>query len=188
MTQEELGKLMGVTGVTIMRYEKGQREPSLEQLQKIADILHVEPSYLVGWHTGFLLERIRQEHGLSQEVLAQKADIPLNDLQAYEQNPETVKVDALAKLLSALGHPIEDTQSYREIRKAEALLNDAVKENEDAQYGVRVTKLEMAFLMLNERGQRTAIQRLVELAQIPDYQNQEVTAEQRSAVLQECEE
>lgn len=47
LTQEELGKRVGVTGVAIMRYEKGARQPRLEQLQAIADALNVRLSDLV---------------------------------------------------------------------------------------------------------------------------------------------
>jgi len=36
LTQEQLGKKLGITGVTIMRYEKNQRQPRLEQLGRIA--------------------------------------------------------------------------------------------------------------------------------------------------------
>ena len=52
MTQEELGELIGVTGVTIMRYEKGQREPRMDQLQKIGDVLGINWTYLVGSSIG----------------------------------------------------------------------------------------------------------------------------------------
>ena len=48
LTQEQLGEKIGVTGVTIMRYEKEQREPSYKQLQKIADALHVNWLYFLG--------------------------------------------------------------------------------------------------------------------------------------------
>lgn len=52
MTQEELGELVGVTGVTIMRYEKGQREPRMDQLQKIGDVLGINWTYLIGSPVG----------------------------------------------------------------------------------------------------------------------------------------
>lgn len=39
LTQEELGIAIGVTGVTIMRYEKGTRNPSSEIISKIASVL-----------------------------------------------------------------------------------------------------------------------------------------------------
>lgn len=48
LTQEQLGEKIGVTGVTIMRYEKNQREPRLEQLDKIAEALGVSLSRLMG--------------------------------------------------------------------------------------------------------------------------------------------
>lgn len=41
MTQVELGEKVGVSGVAIMRYEKGQRQPRYDQLQRIANALGV---------------------------------------------------------------------------------------------------------------------------------------------------
>lgn len=41
LTQEELGKKIGVTGVAVMRYERGQRQPRPAQIQAIADALGV---------------------------------------------------------------------------------------------------------------------------------------------------
>lgn len=38
MTQEQLGRELGVTGVAVMRYEKGQRQPSINQRLLMADI------------------------------------------------------------------------------------------------------------------------------------------------------
>lgn len=49
LTQEELENLVGLSGVAIMRYEKGQREPSIKTIQEIAKILNVTPNMLVGW-------------------------------------------------------------------------------------------------------------------------------------------
>lgn len=47
LTQEELGERVGVTGVTIMRYEKNQRQPRLKQLSRIALALNISVSELV---------------------------------------------------------------------------------------------------------------------------------------------
>lgn len=49
LTQEQLGNLVGVSGVSIMRYEKGDREPRWDMINKIADALGVTPAKLVGW-------------------------------------------------------------------------------------------------------------------------------------------
>ena len=48
LTQEQLGEKVGVTGVTIMRYEKNQREPRLKKLFEIAAATEVSPAYLMG--------------------------------------------------------------------------------------------------------------------------------------------
>ena len=48
MSQEELGKLIGVTKVSVSGYEKGTRVPSMEVLNKILDIFHISADYLLG--------------------------------------------------------------------------------------------------------------------------------------------
>ncbi|KXL52825.1 transcriptional repressor DicA [Anaerotignum neopropionicum] len=49
MTQEDLGKAIGMSGVAIMRYEKGQREPNKNVVEKIAKALGVNPNFLMDW-------------------------------------------------------------------------------------------------------------------------------------------
>lgn len=49
LTQEDLGKAIGMSGVAIMRYEKGQREPNKGVIEKIANVLGVNPNYLMDW-------------------------------------------------------------------------------------------------------------------------------------------
>lgn len=48
MTQEQLGKMLGVAGVSVMRYEKNTRQPRMERLREIADVLGVTVGYLLG--------------------------------------------------------------------------------------------------------------------------------------------
>lgn len=48
LTQDELGKRVGVTGVAIMRYEKGTRQPSISQLLSIASALDTSLTELLG--------------------------------------------------------------------------------------------------------------------------------------------
>lgn len=48
LTQEELGKMINVTKVSICCYEKGTRLPSLETLSELADIFNVSIDYFVG--------------------------------------------------------------------------------------------------------------------------------------------
>lgn len=48
MSQDELGKLVGVTKVSISGYENGTRVPSMDVLNKILDIFHISADYLMG--------------------------------------------------------------------------------------------------------------------------------------------
>lgn len=47
MTQEELARQVGVSWVTVSRWERGEHEPPLQMLRRIADALGVQPSELL---------------------------------------------------------------------------------------------------------------------------------------------
>lgn len=48
ITQDQLGKALGITRQAISNYEKGLREPDYETLESIADYFNVDMSYLLG--------------------------------------------------------------------------------------------------------------------------------------------
>jgi len=48
MSQETLGKLLGVTKVSVSGYENGTRMPSLDVLQGMIDVFGVSADYLLG--------------------------------------------------------------------------------------------------------------------------------------------
>lgn len=48
MSQEELGKLLGVTKVSISGYEKGIRVPSMEVMEKMLEVFNISADYLMG--------------------------------------------------------------------------------------------------------------------------------------------
>ena len=48
MSQEDLGKLLGVTKVSISGYENGTRIPSLDILHGILDVFGISADYLLG--------------------------------------------------------------------------------------------------------------------------------------------
>ena len=47
MTQAELAIMLGVTEMTISNYERGEREPSIDNLKKMADIFGVTVDELI---------------------------------------------------------------------------------------------------------------------------------------------
>ena len=69
ITQSELAARIGVTSATITRYEKGQREPRLDQLQKIAEALNVSSISTVGHdERGFFVED-EIEEGYERKII-----------------------------------------------------------------------------------------------------------------------
>ena len=48
MTQEDLGKLLNVSKVSICGYEKGTRTPTMENFLDLIEILDLEPDYVLG--------------------------------------------------------------------------------------------------------------------------------------------
>ncbi|WP_311403657.1 helix-turn-helix domain-containing protein [Limosilactobacillus vaginalis] len=49
ISQTELSNVLGVSFVSISRYERGLSEPNLATWERLAKALHVSPAYLVGW-------------------------------------------------------------------------------------------------------------------------------------------
>ena len=54
ISQRELGKLIGVAGTVISKYERGICNPSVENLIKMADIFNVSVDTLVGHNSSIL--------------------------------------------------------------------------------------------------------------------------------------
>lgn len=48
LSQEELGKMLGVSKVSISKYENGLQHPDLEKLLQLSDIFGVSIDYLLG--------------------------------------------------------------------------------------------------------------------------------------------
>ena len=48
LSQEELGKLIGVSKVAISHYERGIEQPKINNLRKLIEILEITPNYILG--------------------------------------------------------------------------------------------------------------------------------------------
>ena len=48
LSQKRLAQEVGVSEITILRWEKGQSSPNSEKLKKLAQILEVTPNELLG--------------------------------------------------------------------------------------------------------------------------------------------
>lgn len=57
LTTTELGKIIGCSNPTITHYERGDREPSLEMLCKLADFFECSVDYLIGHENHAITDR-----------------------------------------------------------------------------------------------------------------------------------
>ena len=48
-TQQDIANKLNVSQNAVYNWESGKREPSLEIIEKLAEIYNVSPSYIVGW-------------------------------------------------------------------------------------------------------------------------------------------
>lgn len=52
LTQKQLAKLVGVTDVTISRWESGQREPIASDFLRLCEVLGMEFEWFIGKESG----------------------------------------------------------------------------------------------------------------------------------------
>lgn len=165
MTQEELGAKLGVSGVTIMRYEKNQREPSINRFFELSDKLNVPIINLIG---GF---------GALDPVL------PPNMQGA---NIDNAKIDSefMTYLLFRFFTLDENMPNYELVREnlillarssklqfAEDILTDSYFEKGiHSNDSNTLSKMAHAFDRLNPTGKEKAVERVEELTEIPKYQ------------------
>lgn len=79
ITQEELGKVLGVGKTTISQYESETRKPDAEMLRRIAEYFNVSVDYLLGLideKVSFLKENIPTYN----KQVAHRTDDPLSEL------------------------------------------------------------------------------------------------------------
>ena len=90
-TQEELGKLIGVSKTCICNYEAGAREPESNTIAKLAEIFNVDINYLFQWQTDY------ENGGIKIPVLGRvAAGIPIEaitDILDYEEIPAEMMKD-----------------------------------------------------------------------------------------------
>lgn len=58
ITQKEIAEILGISQAAYSLYEKGQREPKYEMLEKIADFFNVSVGFLVSGRKDYIYERI----------------------------------------------------------------------------------------------------------------------------------
>jgi len=76
LTQEELAQEIGVSKITILRWENGERQIKPEKAQQLADYFGVSVGYLLGYEEAKTLENILKD---AEEYLEMTEDDLLSD-------------------------------------------------------------------------------------------------------------
>lgn len=175
LTQEKFAKEIGIGLASLQRYESGERSPTLDTLEKIADGLNLGMGELLG-DTSFthmfafsenvlfeeegILMDIREQFKLTQEFFSKAAGIDLDRYIQIEENkvkPTDSEMSDIYNLLKSYGFKKSDMQfmKYGDSNWTWA----SEKEN-----------LLHYYDQLNKQGQEKAIESVELLTKIPEYQ------------------
>lgn len=143
LSQEELGKLLGVTRQTIAAWEKGDRAPSLEQLSKLARSLNIP--------LDLLLEKTKD----SESTLLFRADNPESlgpELRALlsRKSQDYASVEKMTGELSALP-PSHNLEGY------DPMLSEAMGREIRDWLGVEQAPLGDVLSLLEEKGLKVVL-------------------------------
>ncbi|MFR5179495.1 MAG: helix-turn-helix domain-containing protein [Ruthenibacterium lactatiformans] len=169
---KEVSENLGVTIAALSRYELDQREPSLDILRKLADELKLPISFFIGeppfdnlelldLFKSVIIYNLQLHNFMASNIAVSSVDnytyyqVVANHISSIKQLSE--------KELSII-YKSEDGTQGKEEKQAFTQYYISLGNNE-----MRV-KLTRAFNELNDLGQQKAIERLEELAKIPDYQ------------------
>lgn len=107
VTTYQVSKATGITQSTFSNWKSRRNLISSENGKKIADYFKVPIDYLMGnrfiEEMGHIIQEERIEQGLSQEELANEANISIDDLKSYEEDDEPVREDIFDDIAAALG-------------------------------------------------------------------------------------
>ncbi|MGT2648087.1 helix-turn-helix domain-containing protein [Streptococcus uberis] len=103
LTQEELAKEIGVTKLTISRWENNERTPKADKAKVLADFFEVDLEYLLGTREvnfGKTLKDLREMHYLTIDDAAKELDIDVDILSELENQKEPNVSKKMLKKLS----------------------------------------------------------------------------------------
>ncbi|MDS5670468.1 helix-turn-helix transcriptional regulator [Streptococcus pneumoniae] len=122
LTQEELASIIGVTKLTILRWENGERVPKADKAQLLADYFGVTVPYLLGYHEKTIAFKFpSDEEGFYKETqkLIDMAENIEQDSEIYSQVQQVKDMAILIrssrkKIKTRYGQKVYDVLSDKE--------------------------------------------------------------------------
>lgn len=107
--QTDLAKLLGVTKSTVSSWESGRFTPSIEKINKLAEIFNIEPKLLLSepplidkpeepLPLGDALRLARKLSGIKQEEVAKKFNLAQSTVAAWERGKTVPSIKHLREL------------------------------------------------------------------------------------------
>lgn len=89
--QEDVARILGVTRQAVSQYERGERNPDIEALEKLADYFNVDMNYLLGKEDRSTYYIDPETASLAQEIFDNKQlRLLIND--ARDAAPEDIRM------------------------------------------------------------------------------------------------
>ena len=155
ITQQQLAEKIGVQHAVISKYENGKIEPSLTQIKAIAKALDVNTVDLIDDMVNEIRDFLLNVQGFSPETVQKVIDTYSSVLEKARPDDDVmVSMDGTV-ILEATGAHANDVA---------ARFRDTVK------YHWWMERIEKAMKVMNETGQKKAIEQIEDRAKIPDYQ------------------
>lgn len=131
LTQEEVGRLLGVSKATVNRYETGEIDIKRTTALKLSSILKVSPAYIMGWtdtaDTSSEPEILKLYNSLN-DIGKQKVIDFINDLHynpkytAADKKP-TIKKTYTAQI-AAQGHGVKNIEVSANMDEVQKIYDD----------------------------------------------------------------
>lgn len=107
ISQQYLADIIGISKSSINMYERGEREPSLETLEAIADYFNVDMDYLLG------RQEVERKFTLSFDVSTHEVKV----ISAYHEQPQNQKrVDEILGVESELFSIAKVARGQKELK------------------------------------------------------------------------
>lgn len=169
LTQDDLAAATGITKTAISRYELGQRQPSVDQLNAIADALEVWVFDLVNLSPEKQAEMRQSTNTLSRvmEKLVQRNEFPPD----FVEMLESLRSKMEEELTTTLSIATVADQAQNRIKQMERLEQQRrqLGEAQKARIG-REDEARYLFRLLSDAGQEKMLEWMRDFSKIPDYQ------------------
>lgn len=165
LKQEELGELLGVSAAMVSQWERGERNPKPETIQKIAKSLDKTVNELMWDIKSFeYLDTLRKAGANSIETLAKMMNITYDRCLALLTETETPSAQEQEKLQLIAGLNFEELLAPVE-------RDNVIPDNVDDLPLQNTLKesLNVAFEKLNAQGQEKAVENVELLTKVPEY-------------------